>query len=100
MNLEEGGMPRGLSPEALEEIEVNFYRGMASDMEVRRLIETIHMQRRVLETLFGYFTHVPLRIISMADPVRTATLDELRRMVCMERPKGEDPPPHPKHGER
>ena len=88
---EEGGMPRGLSPEAFEQIECNFYRGLTNDEEVRRLIETIRVQRRVLETLFSYWHYVPLRIISVADTVRTATLDELKRMVYMDRPKGTPP---------
>lgn len=83
--MEEGSQARGLSPEALEQIEVNFYRGLHSDLEVRRLIETVHIQRRILQTLFSYFTNVPLRIISTAHSVRTATLDEMRRLVYMGR---------------
>ncbi len=73
-----------LSDKELDLTEINFYRGLFGDYEMRRLLETARIQRTVLRTLFSYWTNVPLRIISTADPVRSATLAELKRHVSME----------------
>lgn len=73
-----------LSESELEHIEANFFRGLYGDWEIRRLLRAVRMQRSVLRTLFKLFHREPLRLISIADPIRNSTLDTLKLAVRME----------------
>ena len=73
-----------LSDGELQAIEINFYRGLFGDYEMRRLLETARIKRTVLKTLFSYWTNEPLRIVSTANAVRTSTLADLKKLAGLE----------------
>jgi len=72
---------RALTEDEAQEIAINFYRGLFSDYEMNRLLDTVRIQREILKILFSYWTNEPLRIIATAHSVRTSTLDDLKRVA-------------------
>ena len=77
---------RALTDREVNAIEMAFYQGLHNDKDVLALLRTVRIQKDVLQTLFSYWNHVPLRIISTANAVRTATLDGLKKLVGIETP--------------
>ncbi len=75
---------RALSDEELHAIEINFYRGLYNDEEVKQLLDTVRILRTILRTMFSHWTNEPLLTISTADPVRTIALAELKKLAAME----------------
>jgi hypothetical protein len=68
---------KALDDTELEQIEINFYRDLFGDYEVRRLLETARIQRSVLKTLFNLLTH------ESSTAFRCNALAALKRLVAM-----------------
>ena len=79
---------RALTPDQLDDIQGNVFRGCYHDHELIRLFETITVQRRVLREMFNLFKSEPLRLVSTADPIRCSTLAHFKELVSMEDPRG------------
>jgi hypothetical protein len=75
---------RTLTDDALRRIEQNIYDGQYNDHEIMRLFETIRIQRTVLRALLNLFRNEPAGLISIADPIRRATLADYKFKVAME----------------
>lgn len=76
---------RALSEQEIGAIQRNIYAGLYYDAEIDRLFESILVQRRVLDILFGLFVQEsPLRRVSVANPIRNSELAHLKELVSME----------------
>jgi hypothetical protein len=73
-----------LTDKALQDIEVDFCRGMAGENELGRLIAACKLQREVLKILFSYWQREPEHLVYFAHSVRCRTMDDLRAKVAME----------------
>ncbi len=75
---------RALSDRELERIQNDVFIGMPNDADIGRLIQTIHVQRKVLRELFSLFTADPLNRVSTSNAVRNSTLNHFKELVSME----------------
>ncbi len=78
---------RALTDDELSHIELNYYAGLHTDLDVIRLIESVKTQRRALKKLFFYFQKKPFHSVHVADPVVSSELTYLKELVSMEDPK-------------
>ena len=75
---------RALDEAQLEAIQHNIFIGLYNDWEINRLFETIQIQRKVLRELFNKYTAEPLRLVSIADPIRNSELRHFKELVSLE----------------
>ena len=82
---------RALTEEDVRGIQRDIFLGLYNDRHLDRIIQTIDVQRRVLKILFSKFAYVPLRLYSVADPIRNSELAHLKELVALEDPRPEIP---------
>lgn len=75
---------RALTDKEVERIREDVYVGMYNDRDLDRLFNTIYLQRKILSAMFNLFKREPLRLVSVADPVRNSILAHYRELVSMD----------------
>lgn len=80
---------RALTDREVEKIREDVYAGLYNDRDIDRLFQTIYLQRKILRAMFNLFKREPLRLVSVADPVRNSVLAHFKELVSMEDPRSE-----------
>ena len=75
---------KALDDDAIMQIEMNFYRGLYGDYEMRRLLESARTYRKVLRHLLSYFRKHPTEPFYYADAVRDRSVAYLKELASME----------------
>ena len=75
---------RALTDLEIQHIEENIYIGVYDDQELKRLFDTIKVQRNVLRRLFDRFQNEPFKLVSIAEPIRNSELAYLKELVSMD----------------
>ncbi len=79
---------RALKESETTRIQKDILNGLYDDQDIHRLFQTIYLQRKILQALFNLFHQEPLRLVSLADPIRNSTLAHYKELVSMEDPPG------------
>ncbi len=82
---------RALADTEVERIRNDVFIGLYNDKDIDRLFQTIYLQRKILRAMFNLFKREPLRLVSVADPVRNSVLAHFKELVSMEDPPAEFP---------
>lgn len=75
---------RALDSRTIERIQKDIFSGLYNDIEIARLFETIAIQRKVLHEVLNLFKSEPLRLVSIAEPIRNSTLAHFKELVSLE----------------
>jgi hypothetical protein len=75
---------RALTEEAINRIQKDIFNGLYLDQDISRLFESLYLQRKILRTMFNLFHREPLRLVSVADPLRNSILAHYKELVSME----------------
>ena len=75
---------RALTARRLKDIEDGYWTSTITDNEIMLLIESAKIYRDSVRYLVGLFQREPLKLISLADPIRNDTLDEIKQRCALE----------------
>lgn len=75
---------RALTENEIERIRKDVLIGLSQDHDLDRLFQTIYLQRKILKAMFDLFKREPMRLVSVADPIRNSVLTHYKELVSME----------------
>lgn len=75
---------RSLTDNEVERIRKDFFLGLTNEPDIDRLFQTIYLQKKILRAMFDLFRQEPLRLVSVADPIRNSTLAHFKELVSVE----------------
>lgn len=78
---------RALCDDQVERIRKDVFEGLYNDRDLDALFQTIYLQKKILKAMFELFHSEPLRLVSLADPIRNSTLAYFKELVSMEDPR-------------
>ncbi len=75
---------RALTERDVDRIRGDVLLGLYNDHDLDKLFQTIYLQKKILRAMFNQFKREPLRLVSVADPIRNSVLAHFKELVSME----------------